>query len=228
MGESQGSMVDMTAADEHRFQAYHAESRGERGRRGGLVVVQEIFGVNDHIRDVCDRFAGAGYEVYAPALFDRVERGVELGYDEADIQTGLGLMRRADMTHAVLDVQSCVASLRGGGAVGVVGYCWGGRVTWVTAGRAIGVAAAVCYYGGGIHEHLDLGPQCPVMLHFGREDTGIPLETVESIRTAHPGQTFHLYDAGHGFNCDRRGSWDETSAAEALSRTLAFFAEHIG
>lgn len=225
MSERRGGAVELTAPDEHRFQAYHAAAAGTR--RGGLVVVQEIFGVNDHIRDVCDRFAGEGYEVYAPALFDRAERGVELGYDEAGMQAGLALMRRADMTGAVLDAQACVAELRAEGAVGVVGFCWGGRVAWVTACRAVGVAAAVCYYGGGIDEHLDQAAKCPVTMHFGREDAAIPMHRVERIRRERPEVDIHLYDAGHGFNCDRRGSWDEAAAGAAMERTLAFFGAHV-
>ena len=228
MSERRGAEVEMTAADDHKFQAYRAPAGGGRGRRGGLAVVQEIFGVNDHIRDVCDRFAAEGYETCAPALFDRLERGVELGYDDAGRRAGLDLMRRADMTGAVLDTQACVAALRGAGAVGVVGFCWGGRVAWVAACRAVGVAAAVCYYGGGIHEHLDLEPQCPVMLHYGRTDAAIPLDKVELVRAARPEAEIRLYDAGHGFNCDRRGSWDEAAAGAAMARTLAFLGERVG
>ncbi len=227
MSERRGAWVETTAADGHGFQAWRVDSAGERGRRGGLIVVQEIFGVNDHIRGVCEGFAAEGYEVYAPALFDRIETGVELGYEDADMQTGLALMRKADMTGAVLDVQACVAAMRSEGAVGVVGFCWGGRVTWMAACRAIGVAAGVCYYGGGIHEHVDLQPKCPVMLHFGREDTAIPLDKVALVRAAHPDLPCHLYDAGHGFNCEQRGSYDETAAREAMTRTLSFFADHV-
>ena len=228
MSDGPGGWVEMTAADEHRFQAWRVESAGDGARRGGLVVAQEIFGVNEHIREVCARFAAEGYETYAPALFDRVERGVELGYGEADMAAGIALMRRADMTGVVLDAQACIAALRARGAVGMVGFCWGGRAAWVTAGRAIGLAAAVSYYGGGIHEHLDLTPKCPAMLHYGREDAAIPMDTVERVRAAHPGAACHIYDAGHGFNCDRRESWNEAAARAAMTRTLAFLGEHVG
>ena len=228
MGDRRGKAVEMTAADEHRFQAWRVDAAGDRGRRGGIVVAQEIFGVNDHIRGVCEGFADEGYEVLAPALFDRVERGVELGYDEAGVEAGRALMARASMTEAALDVQACVADLRSAGAVGVVGFCWGGRVAWVAACRAVGVAGAVCYYGGGIHEHLDLEPKCPVVMHFGRRDAAIPMDRVDMIRSARPQVDIHLYDAGHGFNCDARGSWDETAAAAAMTRTLALFGEHVG
>ena len=228
MSEIQGRWIEMTAADEHSFQAWQVDARGERGRRGGLVVLQEIFGVNDHIRAVCDGFAAQGYDVSAPALFDRVERGAAFAYDEAGIDAGLAMMRRCDPTAAVLDAQACVAALRSKGAVGVVGFCWGGRIGWLTACRAIGVAAAVCYYGGGIHEHLEAPAKCPVTMHFGRHDAAIPMDQVDRIRKARPEVACYLYDAGHGFNCDARGSWDEAAATAAMARTLAFFGEHVG
>ncbi len=229
MGEMRGEWVDMTAADEHRYRAYRSPAAGERGRRGGVVVIQEIFGVNEHIRGVSDGFAAEGYEVYAPALFDRTDRGAEFGYDDAGMQAGLALMRRSDLTNAVLDVQGCVAAMRSAGAVGIVGFCWGGRVSWVAACKAVGVAAAVSYYGGGIHEHVDLQPKSPVMLHYGREDAAIPMEHVETVRRGHPDIPCHVYDgAGHGFNCEARGSYVEAAAALAMERTLAFFAEHVG
>lgn len=225
-----GAMTGMTAADEHAFQAYHVAAAGARGRRGGLVVVQEIFGVNSHIQSVSDRFAAQGYEVYAPALFDRVERGFEAGYEEADIQTGIALMQKADLTNAVLDVQACIDALRanGDGKVGVVGYCWGGTVAWAAACRAIGVAAAVPYYGGAIANHLDLTPNCPVMMHFGEHDASIPMDKVDLIRESQSDPVYHVYDAEHGFNCEQRASYNEAAANLALGRTLDFFATHIG
>jgi carboxymethylenebutenolidase len=226
MAESQGSLVELTAADDHGFQAYHVPATGQR--RGCLVVIQEIFGVNGHIRGVAERYAAEGYEVYAPALFDRIERGVELGYGEDDIAAGLALMRQADLTDAVLDVQTCIGTLRPHGAVGLVGYCWGGTVSWVSACRAIGVAAAVCYYGGQIAQNVDLEPACPVMMHFGDQDAAIPLSDVDAVQAAQPGVDVHVYQAGHGFNCDQRGSYDEVAAALALERSLAFYAEHMG
>lgn len=227
MSEAAGGWTEMEAADGHRFRAWRVAAGGDGGRRGGLVVAQEIFGVNEHIREACERFAAEGYETYAPALFDRLETGVELGYGEADMQAGIALMKRADLTAAVLDVQACVAALRARGAVGVVGFCWGGRVTWLAACRAVGVAAAVCYYGGGIHEHADLAPKCPVTMHFGRADAAIPMDKVEIIRQAQPGAAIHIYEAGHGFNCDKRASWNETAARAAMARTLAVFGEHV-
>lgn len=228
MSETRGSIVELTAADEHKYQAYHVHAGGDRGRRGGLVVIQEIFGVNSHIRQVADGYADQGYEVYAPALFDRIERGVELGYDQEDLAAGIALMKIMDTTNAVLDVQNCVATMRGEGPVGVVGYCWGGTVSWVTACRAIGVAGAVCYYGGNIIGHIDEVPKCPVMMHFGEQDTGIPMDAVDAIRAEHPEVDVHLYDADHGFNCDQRASYNEAAANLARERSLEFFGQHIG
>lgn len=228
MSESKGRMVDMTSADEHGYQAYHVHASGDRGRRGGIVVIQEIFGVNSHIRQVADGYAENGYEVYAPALFDRIERGVELGYDEDDLARGLDLMRKMDITNAVLDVQNCVATMRGEGPVGLVGYCWGGTVSWVTACRAIGVAGAVCYYGGNIIGHVDLSPKCPVMMHFGEQDAAIPMDAVDTIRAKHANADIHVYDADHGFNCDQRASYNEAAASAALERSLEFFHQNVG
>jgi carboxymethylenebutenolidase len=228
MSEQKGRFVDLTADDGHSYQAYHVAAGGAQGRRGGLVVIQEIFGVNSHIRDVAERFAAQGYEVYAPALFDRVERSVELGYDEADIERGFALMGKCDMAKVILDVQPCVAALGPAGKVGVVGYCWGGLVTWMAACRADGVDAAVCYYGGGIAKNLDQAARCPVMMHFGSQDTHISMDDVDAVRKAHPEVEIHVYDAGHGFNCDQRGSYDAASARQALERTLAFFGNHVG
>jgi len=222
-----GGMTAVTAADDHMFQAYHVAARGKR--RGGVVVVQEIFGVNSHIRALADSFAQRGYETYAPALFDRVERRVELGYGPQDIERGRALRAGVDWTQAVLDVQACVASLRGYGEVGVVGYCWGGSVAWQTACRALGVSAAVCYYGGQIAAFADLAPRCPVMMHFGERDHSIPIADVEKIRAAQPAVTIHTYAAaGHGFHCDQRQSYDAAAAQTAGQRTLDFLAEHVG
>ena len=221
-----GSLTTISAADDHMFQAYHVKARGKR--RGGMVVVQEIFGVNSHIRALADRLAEQGYEVYAPALFDRVERRVELGYGPEEIERGRSLRAGIDWTPAVLDVQACVAGMRGNGEVGVVGFCWGGSVAWQTACRALGVSAAVCYYGGQIAAFADLKPRCPVLMHFGERDASIPIADVEKIRAAHPEIAVYTYAAGHGFNCDQRASYDAAAAAAAWPRTLAFLAEHVG
>lgn len=220
--------VQMTAPDDHKFAAYHVPAGGEHGRRGGIVVIQEIFGVNGHIRAVADGYAAEGYEVYAPALFDRLETGIELGYEQSDIERGLELRGQLDDTWPVLDVQACVAQLRQQGEVGIVGYCFGGLVSWLTACRAVGVTAAVCYYGGGIAKHVDLHARGPVMMHFGERDAAIPMSDVQTVRDRHPEVEVHTYDADHGFNCDHRGSFDADAAKLARERTLAFFADHVG
>jgi len=223
-----GTTVRMTASDDHAFDAYVAPASGDRQRRGGLVVVQEIFGVNSHIRGVCDDYAAQGYDVTAPHLFDRVESDVELGYDDDAIARGLALRKRLDWNGPLLDVQAAVADLRVKGEVGVVGYCWGGSVAWLAACRAIGVSAASCFYGGQIAELTDNRPQCPTQLHFGDRDDLIPLGDIDRIRAVYPSVEVHIYTAGHGFNCDQRGSHDEASANLARERTLALFADHVG
>jgi carboxymethylenebutenolidase len=189
--------------------------------RGLVVVAQEIFGVNGHIRDVCARFSKAGFLAVAPALFDRQSRGIELGYDEAGIARGRDLKGSADPDLALADLAAARA-LAPELPAAVVGFCWGGLLAWLAACRQPGFAAAVSYYGGGIGRHAGETPRCPVLLHFGEKDQAIPQEEVRSLRDAHPGLPVHLYPAGHGFNCDQRGSFDAPSAALAWERTLAF------
>lgn len=216
--------VELKAADGHGFSAYRA---GTKGASRALVVVQEIFGVNGHIRSVCDRFAAEGYAVIAPALFDRVRPGVELGYTPDDVARGRDL--RAEVSDAAVlhDIEAAAAAL-GGLPRGIVGYCWGGTVAWWGATRAAGFGAAVGWYGGGIAATRDETPRCPVQLHFGEKDGGIPLTDVDAIRAAQPGVEVFVYPgAGHGFGCDERGSFDADAAALAQKRTLAFLAEHV-
>lgn len=218
-----GGWVEITAADGHRLAAWHAEPKGRR--RGGLVVLQEIFGVNGHMRAVADRFAAKGYEALAPALFDRAERAVELGYGAADIERGRALRAAIPIESVVADMAAVVAALAP--PVGAVGYCWGGSLAWLAALR-LPVAVAVGYYGGMIVQFLDERPKAPVMLHFGERDTGIPLSDVARVRAAHPAVPVHLYPAGHGFNCDQRPGYDADSARLAETRTLDFLARHMG
>ncbi len=221
-----GETITLTAADGHSFSAYRAEPADTP--RGGVVVVQEIFGVNEHIRRVADNYASEGYLAIAPAVFDRLERGVEIGYTPDDIARGRELKTAADTDAAVMDCQAAAEALRPAGKVGLVGYCWGGFLAWAAAAKLEGLAASVVYYGGGIHEKTDWQPACPIMLHFGEKDSGIPLELVDQVRAAHPDLPFHIYPADHGFNCEMRGSYDAESAKLARQRTLAFFAEHVG
>ncbi|HEU0029091.1 MAG TPA: dienelactone hydrolase family protein [Kofleriaceae bacterium] len=218
--------TELTAADGHTFAAYRAEPAGTP--RGGIVVVQEIFGVNHHIRAVTDSFAHDGYLAIAPALWDRQERGVELGYDASGVAKGRQYKARANLDAAMLDVTAAIQAVAPAGKVGIVGFCWGGFVTWVAAARLDGLACAVPYYGGGILDHADLEPRCPVLGHFGERDAMIPAKGVRALAAQHPQHRFELYDADHGFHCDERGSFDGVAAKLARERTLAFFRTHVG
>lgn len=214
--------ITLTAADGHQFSAYH---RPVENSRGSLVVIQEIFGVNPHIRSVVDRYADAGISAIAPAVFDRVERGVELGYDGEAMGAGMALAARLDGDEVMADVAATIDFMAGdGGPVGIVGFCFGGTVAWKAA-AVQPVAAAVGYYGGGIHSLIDLEPKAPVLLHFGALDAHIPVASVREVAAHHPEVTVHIYDdADHGFNCDARASYHADSAALARNRTLEFLA----
>lgn len=221
-----GETVRLTASDGHGFDAYRAEPEG--APRAGLVVIQEIFGINSHIRSVADSYAGEGFTVLAPALFDRAEPGIEIGYTPEDVERGREIRAGIPHENAVLDVAAAIDTLRTEGlAVAVVGYCWGGSLAWNAATRLDGVSVSVGYYGGMVPDMADESPRCPVMLHFGETDASIPLDGVEKVKAAHPGVPVHIYPAGHGFSCDARGSYDAPSAALARERTLAFFAENL-
>ncbi len=220
-----GETIDLTAADGHHPGAY---TSGDPAAAAGLVVIQEIFGVNHHIRSVCDRFAAAGYRVIAPALFDRVERGVELGYTQEDVQRGRDLRAGVAEADALTDLDAATRWLDGK-RKGVVGYCWGGTLAWLSATRLTGIAAAVGWYGGGIAATKGEQPRCPVQLHFGDRDHSIPIADVEAIRQAHPEVAVFVYPgAGHGFGCDERASHSKPDADLAQQRTLAFFTANLG
>jgi carboxymethylenebutenolidase len=220
-----GEMVKLTADDGHTFDAYVARPAAQP--KAGMVIVQEIFGVNVHIRAVADDYAAQGYLVVAPALFDRFQAGIELGYDQDDVARGRDIRSKVSWDAALADVAAAMGFVAGAGKVGVVGYCWGGSVAWLAATR-LKPAAAVCYYGGNIHEFRDEQPNCPVMFHFGEQDAGIPMDQVKAVGEAHPDQELFTYPAGHGFNCDMRGSYDAESARLARERTLAFLGRTIG
>jgi carboxymethylenebutenolidase len=217
-------MISLTAADGHRLAAYRA---GPQNADRALVVVQEIFGVNRHIRGVCERFAAEGYAVIAPALFDRVGPGIELGYEAADVAQGRELRGKIDAGLTVLDILAAAAALPRGARRGIVGYCWGGTVAWHGATRTSAFAASCGWYGGGIAAAKDEVARCPVQLHFGEADASIPMTDVAAIRAAQPGVEVHVYPGGHGFGCDERGSYVEADYRLAQARTLEFLAKHL-
>ncbi len=219
----------LAAQDGHRLSVYRAAPKARA--KAGLVVIQEVFGVNYHIRAVCNRFAEQGYAVVAPALYDRLERGVELGYDEASLARGRELRTRLGWEAPVLDTATALKAARSDlrqpvSRVGVVGYCWGASVTWLAATR-LTPDCAVCYYGAQIAQFKDERPGCPVLMHFGERDPLISAEDVAAIRAAQPEPEIHVYPAGHGFNCTERADFHPDSAALALERSLGFFAKHL-
>lgn len=219
-----GETIELKAADGHTLSAYRA---GDALAPRGLVVVQEIFGVNHHVRGVCDRFAAEGYAVVAPALFDRAQRGIELGYTQDDIVRGREWRGKLTEPGVLADIAAAAEAL-GARKRGIVGYCFGGTVAWWGATRTELFGAAVGWYGGAIAATRTAAPHCPVQLHFGATDASIPLADVEAIRAAQPGVEIFIYPgAGHGFGCDERASYQAEAAKLAQSRTLAFFAEHL-
>lgn len=218
----------LTSSDGFEFGAWEALPKGTP--KGGVVVIQEIFGVNAHIREVVDGYAAHGYAAIAPQIFDRAERDVELGYtDQAEFDKGLKLaFQDLKMEDTLRDVQAAVDAMANHGSVGVVGYCFGGLLTWLAACELSGVAAASAYYGGGIAGEATRTAKCPVMMHFGEKDAHIPMTDVATVRKAQPDVQVFVYDADHGFNCDHRASFDAHSAETARERTLAFFEKHLG
>jgi carboxymethylenebutenolidase len=218
-----GHQIRLTAADGHVLSAFLAEPAGRP--RGGIVVIQEIFGVTRHIRDVAEQYAAAGYLSVAPALFDRVESAVDVPY--SDSQRGLGYVKATSIDLSLLDIQAAADHVRPAGKVGVVGYCWGGQIAFLAASR-VSIDAAVAYYGGGITQQLAHIPRVPMMFHFGEKDTHIPLSAVDQIKDAYPRGIYHLYPAEHGFNCTDRASFDPQSAKLAFDRSVEFFRQNIG
>src|SRR5262245_25301365 len=221
-----GHSIELTAADGFKLSGYRAEPSGTP--RGGLVVVQEIFGVNGHIRSVCDGYADDGYRVIAPALFDRAERGVDIGYTPPDIERGREIKAKVSTDQALLDIAAARDALKGAGKVAVIGYCWGGFIAWMSAARVTGLAGAICYYGGGMTNAVSETPRCPVIAHFGEWDKGIPIAGVDALKKAHPDIEVYIYAADHGFNCDQRGAYEPGSARLARERTLEFLRANVG
>ena len=229
-----GQFTTLTAADGFTLSAYVAQPAGPP--RGAIVVLQEIFGVNAHIRAVADRFAAEGYLAVAPATFERIQPGVELGYLDADMAAGFELKSAVDAlpgAGVLPDIQAAIdhaAQLSGGGKVGIIGFCWGGLLAWKSACLLTGLSAALPYYGGGMTAESEIArqPQCPVMAHFGDQDHWIPMEGIEAFKKAHPEVAVHVYPAHHGFNCDQRASYNEAAAQLARQRSLAFLADRLG
>jgi carboxymethylenebutenolidase len=218
--------IELTASDGHRLAAWQD---GPRDAKRALVVVQEIFGVNHHMRNVCAALVAQGYAVVAPALFDRTERGVELGYAAEDVQRGRDLRAKVPEAGTMADIEAAAAALPAGAKRGIVGYCWGGTVAWWGATRSRSFLAASGWYGGGIAGTRDEVANCPVQLHFGEKDHSIPMSDVELVRAAQPGVEIFVYPgAQHGFGCDERSSYSAPDAALAQERTLAFLAKHLG
>lgn len=223
-----GETITLQASDGQELSAYWV--RPETPTHGGVVVIQEIFGVNDHIRSVCDKLADAGYYAVAPALFDRAEPGVELDYDTEGVARGKALKDSLDWDSALLDIDAGAQFLKHEGVrkAAVVGFCWGGTLTWLAACRLAAVDCAVAYYGAQIPNYLDETPRCPIMLHFGEKDASIPTDSVARIQAAHPEIPILTYPAGHGFNCDRRADFDKGSAELAWHRTIGLLQQTVG
>ena len=224
---TQGTMIRMTMSDGAEIGVYHVEPKGTR--RGGLVLVQEIFGVTDHIKELCDGYAADGYEVLGPSFYDREEPGFQATYSPEDIQKGIRLARNDHPFElSIADAQTCITALKVKGSVFITGYCYGGSVVWAAACRCGGLDAASGYYGSNIVQMVDWTPKCPTILHFGKHDHGIPMETVEKIEKRHPEVRVYVYDAGHGFNSDRRTDYNADCAKLARDRTLELFRANGG
>jgi carboxymethylenebutenolidase len=222
-----GKMIELTAADGHKLAAYRADPTGKP--RGAVVVIQEIFGVNSHIKAQADGYAKDGYVAIAPAMFDRLQRGYDTGYSQPEIQAGIAMMQKLDWKNTMMDAQAAIDEAKKAGKVGIVGWCWGGTVAWVAAARANGLTASVPYYGGGMPNFINEKPKVPVLAHFGEQDQSPTLDQAKAIAKAHPEIIAHYYaGAGHGFNCDARGSFNANEAKTARERTLDFFRKHLG
>jgi carboxymethylenebutenolidase len=220
-----GDFTTIMARDGHEFQAWLAAPPGRP--RGALLVLQEIFGVNSHIRAVADGLAAQGYTVIAPSLFDRIRRGIQLGYSAAEMQEGAGYRSQLAPETTMKDVAAAIAVVRNSGRVGSIGYCWGGTLAYLAACQ-LPLACAVVYYGR-VVAYLEQKPRCPVLFHYGADDKSIPLADVEKTRAAVPApENVHVYEgAGHGFNCDQRDSYNPQAAALARTRTLEFLARYL-
>jgi carboxymethylenebutenolidase len=221
-----GQDITLTASDKFQLGAYRADPAA--APKGGVVVIQEIFGVNHHIRAVCDRFAAQGYAAIAPAIFDRIEPNFQSGYSPDEIAIARKFVANPDWQAMLLDTQAAIDALKDTGPVGIIGFCLGGSVAYAAATRLSGLDAAIGYYGGAIVRFADEKPKVPTQLHFGEKDSGIPLTDVETIRAKRPDVEILVYPgAQHGFGCDERASYDKASADLAWERSLKFLAAHL-
>jgi carboxymethylenebutenolidase len=221
-----GKHFTLTAADKHELGAYRADPAG--AAKGGIVVIQEIFGVNQHIRAVCDRLAGEGYVAVAPALFDRTQKNFECGYTPDEIANARKFIANPDWDAMLRDTDAALGDIKAVGPTAIMGFCMGGTISFLAATRLAGLKAAVCYYGGRIVAFADEKPKCPTMMHFGEQDQSIPMSDVETIKQKRPDCEIYVYPiAGHGFHCDERGSFHESSAKLAWQRTMDFLGKHV-
>jgi carboxymethylenebutenolidase len=222
-----GQHFSLVASDGFKLGAYRADPSGTP--KGGMVVIQEIFGVNHHIRAVCDRFAGEGYAAIAPAIFDRQQPNFESGYSPDEIANARKFVANPDWAAMLRDVQAAIDEAKKSGPAGIIGFCLGGSIAFLAAARLNGLSAAIGYYGGQIVKHADEKPKVPTELHFGEKDAGIPMSDVEIVKQKRGGDTeiFVYPNAQHGFNCDERGSYDEASAKLAKQRSLDFLGKHL-
>ena len=222
-----GQNVVLTAKDGFKLDAYRADPAGTP--RGAVVVIQEIFGVNHHIKSVTDRYAQLGYVAIAPALFDRVEKGFDVGYAGDDMDKARANAGKANLDLRLMDTQAAIDSVKSAGKVAVIGFCMGGSIAFLSTTRLSGVSCGVGYYGGQIAQFATEKPKAPIMLHFGEKDQSIPLTDVEKIKAAQPGAPIYVYNgAGHGFHCDERGSFNPEASQVAASRSQEFLLKHVG
>jgi carboxymethylenebutenolidase len=224
--KSMAQRLSLTAKDGHNFPAYRADPQGKP--RGAIVVIQEVFGVNHHIRSVVDRFGDLGYFAIAPAVFDRIEKEFEVGYDEAALATAVAVRKKASVDDMLMDVEATIDYARQFGRVAMVGYCMGGSLTFQATARLDGLVCGIGYYGAAIAANVALRPKVPCMLHFGDRDHSIPMADVEKIKATHPDLPIHVYHAEHGFNCDERAAFNPAAAQVAFGRTIEFMLRHLG
>jgi len=221
-----GTHISLTATDGFKLGGYRADPQGEP--KGGLVVIQEIFGVNHHVRAMCDRFAALGYACVAPAVFDRYKPNFECGYSPEEVAEARKIIPQIDWAAMMHDTAAAIGAVKAAGRAGIVGYCMGGSVAFLAAAKLDGLSAAVGYYGGQIAKNADEKPKVPTLLHFGDQDQSIPMSDVEIVRHKRPDCEIHVYPAGHGFACDERASYHEPSAKLAMERTTAWLGKHVG